>query len=790
MVSAASPSFGDLLRRLRSAASLSQEELAERAGLSVRGISDLERDLRQAPRLETVRLLADALALTADDRAALLAAARPAVWPEGRSDPASPRSVSVPTPLTRLIGRETEVATLRALLRDDDVRLVTLTGPGGSGKTRLAIAVAVEMGDAFPDGVVFVDLSPLTDPDLVVPAIAAVLGVREVIGVPLLATLSTVLASKRRLLVLDNCERVLAAAADIVTLLAASPGLTVLATSREPLHVRGERVFPLLPLPLPAPDQLPAIAALAQVPAVALFVERAEAIQPDFTLTAENAAAVVAICRHLDGLPLAIELAAARINVLPPTALLARLERRLPFLTGGGRDLPARQRTMRDAIAWSYDLLSAEEQALFRRLAVFAGGFTLDAAEAVAMPAGCLPVLDGVVALVEQSLLRQMPGTGDEPRYQMFETVREFGLEQLTLAGELDDARERHARHFLALSERLVQGIQIFMDLESITRVAAEQDNVRLALGWCDAQGEIDGLLGLSSLLYGLWLAHGLYREGLHWLERALERSSHTAFAGRVQALVAAGMLATYQGDYAHAATFSAEGLTLARESGDPLLVGQALTIAGFLAYRRADYAQGEELLNDGYRRLNQLGDTVPGARADTGFALLSLGSIALAQEQFDRAEPHLQGALERFQLAGNEWGIGEAQDALGAVSYCTGNGARAARLYAESLDQARHVGDPLLLESSLHGLAGVAAESGRPEAGARLLGAAERIISSLGTPAYPRDQPVRARALAALMAALGEERLATGREAGWVLTLDAAIAEAQAVAETVISSA
>jgi tetratricopeptide (TPR) repeat protein len=331
----------------------------------------------------------------------------------------------------------------------------------------------------------------------------------------------------------------------------------------------------------------------------------------------------------------------------------------------------------------------------------------------------------------------------------MLETVREFGLEQLTLAGELDDSRERHARHFLTLTARVVQGIQIFMDLESISRVALEQDNVRLALSWFDEQGEIEALLGLSSLLYGLWLAHGQYGDGLRWLERALERSSHTASAGRVQALVAAGMLATYQGDY----------------------------------------AQGEELLNDGYRRLNQLGDDVPGARADTGFALLSLGSIALAQEQFDRAEGHLQGALERFQLAGNDWGIGEAQDALGAVSYCTGNGARAALLYAESLDRARHIGDPLMLESSLHGLAGVAAESGRPEAGARLLGAAERIIASLGAPAYPRDQPVRSRALAALMAALGEERLATGREAGWVLTLDAVIAEAQAVAETVISS-
>ena len=375
-------------------------------------------------------------------------------------------------------------------------RLVTLTGPGGTGKTRLALEIGAEALDRYPDGVFFVDLSPLTDPALVVPTIAATLGVREVVGQPLLETLSGFLTDKRLLLLLDNCERVLAAAPDVAALLAASPTVSILATSRAALHIRGEREFPLLPLPLPAADRLPPLEELAQVPAVALFVELAAASQPDFALTADNAAAVAAICRRLDGLPLAIELAAARMKVLPPAALLARLEQRLPLLTGGGRDLPARQRTMRDAIAWSYDLLAPEEQALFRRLAVFAGGFTLDAAEAVAAPGAALPVLDGVVALVEQSLLRQMPGLDDEPRYQMLETVREFGLERLAAAGEADEVRQRHARHFLMLAERRVHGMQLFMDLESLTRVAPEQDNVRLALAWFDDHGEIDGVAG------------------------------------------------------------------------------------------------------------------------------------------------------------------------------------------------------------------------------------------------------------------------------------------------------
>jgi transcriptional regulator with XRE-family HTH domain len=341
-VSQSSTSFGDRLRLLRSAASLSQEELAARAGLSVRGISDLERGARAAPRLETVRMLADALSLDEDDRAALLAASRPALFHASTSDRVLPPPVSLPLPLTRLIGREAEVATLRTMLRRDDVRLVTLTGVGGTGKTRLAIAVAEGMGDGFPDGVVFVDLSPLVDAALVVPTIATRLGVREVVGQGLLETLGQVLAAARMLLLLDNCERVLAAAPELTALLATSPGSTIFATSREPLHARGEHELPVLPLPLPTADHVLTPEESVRNPAIALFVERAAASKPDFAMTAENVAAVAAICRRLDGLPLAIELAAARVKVLPPPALLARLEQRLPLLTGGGHDLPAR----------------------------------------------------------------------------------------------------------------------------------------------------------------------------------------------------------------------------------------------------------------------------------------------------------------------------------------------------------------------------------------------------------------------------------------------------------------
>ncbi|MDF2760132.1 MAG: hypothetical protein K0S99_2766, partial [Thermomicrobiales bacterium] len=351
------------------------------------------------------------------------------------------------------------------------------------------------------------------------------------------------------------------------------------------------------------------------------------------------------------------------------------------------------------------------------------------------------------------------------------------------------ESRQRHARHFLTLAERRAHGRQLFPDLQSLTRMVPDQDNVRLALTWFDDQGEIDGLLGLGSLLYDLWLAHGLYREGLRWLERALERSSDVASRDRAQALVVAGMLSIFQGDYPRAATFSPEAVVIAQELGDPLLVGQALTIAGFLAYRQGEYGQAEDLLAQGHARLSHLGNRVPSARPDAGFALLLLGSMALAQEQFDRAASWNEAGLDLFQVASNDWGIAEAQASLGAISYCTGRHRRAAAHYMESLERAQILRQPLMVGSSLHGLAGVAAESGRPEAGARLLGAAEGLATSLGAPAYPRDQPVWTRALAALTAELGEDRLVAAREAGRALTLEAAITEAQAVAVAVMSS-
>ena len=741
------PVFGDLLRRLRTVATLSQEELAERAGLSVRAVSNLERGVHQAPRLETVRMLADALQLEATDRAGLIAAARPdvATASAGFSERSLPLA-ALPLPPTRLIGREGEVAALCDLLAQGESRLVTLTGPGGTGKTRLAQEVAAAMRDHFRGGVWFVDLSPLTDATLVVPTVAAVLGVREAVGEPLRASLSRYLRDRHLVLVLDNFEQVLDAAPDVAALLASSPKLVILATSREPLRLRGEREFPLLPLPLPTADRLPAIEALARVPAVALFVERATARSPGFALMEENAAAVAAICHRLDGLPLAIELAAARINVLPPSALLARLEKRLPLLTGGGRDLPVRQRTMRDAIAWSYDLLAPEEQWVFRHLAVFAGGFTLEAAEAVAAPVETLPVLDGVIALVEQSLLRQVFSSDDEPRYLMLETVREFGLERLAAAGEEDEARQRHAEHYLRLSDYLARGTHWVATAERLTRVTNERDNVRLALTWFDERNEIDALLRLTVAAFGLWLGRGLYREGLQWLERGLARSSPEVSMTRVQALDVAGNLVGFLGDYSQAAAFSDEELALARELGDLSLIATALSNAGAVFQRRGEYERAEELYEEAHRVVQALTDPVLAALPH-----LFLGDTILAQGHYDRAKPLYDEVLAMFQVTGFDWGLIEAHAGLGGASYCAGNLVDATAHYAESLERAWDLSLDQFMVSSLLGLAGIAAESGSPEQGARLFGAAEGVGARLEAPIFPRDHAVRDRALAAL---------------------------------------
>jgi predicted ATPase/class 3 adenylate cyclase len=697
-------------------------------------------------------------------------------------------------PLTDLIGRESEVGSVLRML-DEGTRLVTLTGPGGIGKTRLAMEFGVEALNRYPNGVFFVDLAPLTDPTLVIPTIAATLDVREVVDQPLLKTLSGFLKDRRLLLLLDNFERVVEAAPLVTELLGHCPELTVLATSRTRLRVSGEREHAVPPLEVMVPGEHsgPEIAGPSE--AVRLFVERAQAVKEDFALTPDNMTTVSQICSRLDGLPLAIELAAAWIKVLPPAALLSRLEQRLPLLTGGALDLPARQRTMRAAIAWSYDLLAPGAQALFCRLAVFAGGFTLAAAEAVAGTDGEGDVLDRIGALVEQSLLRQSPGTEDEPRYLMLETVREFGIEKLAEAGDEDATRARHANHFLGLSASMGHGIQISWSLDKVKRVAAERDNIRLALAWCEKHEDFDALLQLSAML--LTILSGPVQEGWSWVERALERSHDIVSPARVRALNGAGTLASFQGDNARAAAYITEELALAQALEDVHLIADALVNLGMLMYRSGAYDQATKRLNEAVRLLEGQIRTDPATDLTVIRARLVLGDTALVQKKFADAEARYTEALDLAPPTGMDWGMSDIQAGLAGASFCCGDSQRAAALYAQSLAGAQKALDveslayvkdrsfTALALSALVGLGGIAAEMGEPEEGARLFGAAEAIFASHGVPRFPRDTPVRELSLAVLQTKLGE-RYVTAAEAGRHLTIAQAVDEANSVAETI----
>ena len=658
-------------------------------------------------------------------------------------------------------------------------------------------------------------LAPVREPALVGSAIAQALGAPETATQAAEAGVAGFLRDRRALLALDNFEHLLDAGPFVAGLLSVCPSLTVLVTSRAMLRLSGEHAIAVPPLSLPsrtAGDGLPAPSPslfLDASEAVRLFVERAQAVRADFALTADNAAAVAEICRRLDGLPLAIELAAARVNHMPLPALLHRLQQRLPVLTAGARDLPTRLQTMRDAIAWSYDLLDEGEQALFRRLAVFVGGFTLDAAEWVGgrgsevggtseRPSSDsrLPtpdsVLDRIASLVDKSLLRQETEGEGEPRYGMLETVREYGLEQLAAADEEDETRARHAGYFLQLSAHRGEGIEIQWSLDAVQRVAADRDNVRQALAWCDEHEAFDDLLQLSTWLFVAWTSPS--QEGWSWIDRALTRSRHVASAARVRALNGAAVLAMFQGDYARAATYVAAELNLAQALGDAYLTGEALINTGMLSYRRGEYAAAEAWLDEALRTLDEPARTDPAAILQTVRAFLILGDTALVQTQFERAGERYTEALSRAPETAMDWGLSDTQAGLASASYCLGDLPQAAALYAASLARAQRalaaeslnrIQDrsytPVVL-SVLLGLAGIVAEAGRPEQGARLLGDAEAIAVSHGVAIFPRDQPVRERSLVALRRSLGDELQAAMAQPDHAPTIEQAVADAVAL--------
>ncbi|MGI8643490.1 MAG: tetratricopeptide repeat protein [Thermomicrobiales bacterium] len=742
-------------------------------------------------------------------------------------------TIALPAAPTSLFGREEDVARVLALVAADRVRLVTLTGPCGVGKTRLALHIAHDLAPDYSGGAQFVDLGGIQRPEQVLDAIVQACEIQADTTRPALATLADALRGRQLLLVLDNVEQVVAAAPDIAALLTALPDLTILATSRVALRIRAEYEYPLAPLPAPTAADITDVERLAVNPAVALFVDRANAVLPRFALSSDNAADVAAICSRLDGLPLAIELAAARISMLAPGALLRRLDRRLPMLTGGPRDLPARQRTLQDAIAWSYDLLRPEHRASFRRLAVFAGGCTLEAATAVCgwrMESGSPPgsgdsgeqALDAITALVDANIIRRPDGPSNDTRYLMLETIREYGLGCLAEAGEETDARQAHALFMLDLALEAEEELVGPAQSQWYRRLDTEHENFRAALRWSIRAGEANVAQQLAAALWRYWAVRGFLLEAREWLDqaltmpgaadveaavraKALHRQANVAIdlgdyttarrrceeslaiwqtldesAGIASALNGLGLVAGFEGDYVAARTFHTGALERRRALGDLLGLGNSLTNLSNTVHALGDITLAEELLQQALEVRQSMGDT-----GSVAYAYLNIADLARSKGDRDEAMALFEQSLSLFQQSGDRLGVAYALHILGIVYGDAGEEARAMRLQQEALALRRDMGDRRGQVECIEGIASLLllgkSTADRQQA-VQLLAAATVLREAIGAPRPPSDQASHRRLLQAVRAATTSDQFRAAWSQGTRWTLAETVDQAEAI--------